>query len=323
MVKLPVIPTDLTLAASDAVLVQRSRKDKFYGKSIGMGAIGDECSRKLWYAFRLASGIQDNFDAGTLKVFEDGHYQEDLQAKRLRMVDGITLITEEPSTGKQIKHLAANGHLKGFQDGDILGLLEAPNTWHVWEHKAVGEKKWAKLRDLKMADEKSALERWDVTYYAQAVLYMYLSGHKRHYLTCSTPGGRQSISVRTNANTEKAKALIRRAENIINSDKAPARPFPEDYYACNWCAFKTQCHLGSRSDRNCRTCLHSSPVEDGKWHCAKHDGIINYETQPVGCEHQRYLPDLVPGKQVDADEEKVSYLIHETHETWEDRGPGS
>jgi len=41
------------------------------------------------------------------------------------------------------------GHLSGYLDGALLGLLQAPKSWHVWDHKSSEKEKVAKLSTLK------------------------------------------------------------------------------------------------------------------------------------------------------------------------------
>lgn len=295
-------PVDPTLEAVDRAIEQKATRDK-PRPYLGMSAIGHPCDRRLWYGFRWAA--QEAFDAATIKRFEDGHYQEDVQIDRLRMVPGITLLSVDPDTGRQWGFVDVDGHMKGHADGKIGGLLQAPKTWHIWEHKATDEKKQAKLEKLKEEKgEKNALAEWDETYYVQAQLYMHYSDLPRHYLTCSSPGGRKTVSCRTEYDADIAKRHIERARRIIYAEQPPER-MREDrsYFMCKWCCFNDLCHRddGVWADRNCRTCIFSGPVVDG-WQCSKHDGVIPLEFQYSGCEDHLYMPPLVSGSQIDADD---------------------
>ena len=86
MVQIPDI-IDPTLEAADAAL--EAAQDRSVRPYLGASAIGDPCARKLWYGFRHAA--PPSFSAEVLKRFEDGHHGEDVQAARLRLVDGIEL----------------------------------------------------------------------------------------------------------------------------------------------------------------------------------------------------------------------------------------
>ena len=284
---------------------------------LGMSGIGAECERQSWYSYRWCKRIQH--DAETLKRFADGHAGEALQAERLQAVDGITLLTFDPETGSQFGFSDVRDHFKGHMDGAIVGLLQAPKTWHVWEHKQVGEKKFAKLIKLKVElGEKNALQKWDATYYAQAVLYMHFSGMDRHYLTCSTPGGRATVAVRTNADEAAALRLIAKAERIISAQEPPAR-ISEDasFYLCRWCSFSPICHGDAWAERTCRSCLHSTPVDQGQWDCNRWGKVLSDAEQRDGCGAHKLIPALVPGEQVDVRDDAVIYRMPDGSE-WSD-----
>jgi hypothetical protein len=265
-----------------------------------MSEIGRPCERALWYSFRWAEG-QSRFDADTLKRFEDGHAGEDLQIKRIRMVDGITLLNVDPDTGQQFEFVDYYGHFKGHMDGVILGLPQAPKTWHVYEHKVCNDKKLNQLTKLKReVGEKNALRHWDAVYYAQAVLYMDYAQLERHYLTVSSPGGRQTISCRTEADPVAASSLKEKAARIIESSRAPVRISGDpSWYECKWCDHHAVCHQGTLPPANCRTCLYST-ADAGEWLCSKWGKGLSLAEQREGCPSHLYLPSLVDGEQIDA-----------------------
>jgi hypothetical protein len=300
MVALPFI-LDPTLEAADRALEDRALRDK-PRRYLGMSAIGHSCERNLWYIFRWVT--RTRFSAEALKRFADGHAAEDVQAQRLRLVEGVTLWTVDPKTGRQFGYTDHGGHFGGHKDGVIAGILQAPKTVHVWEHKAVNDTKLAKLEKLKAElGEKQALAAWDTVYYAQAVLYMHYSQLNRHYLTASSPGGRRTVSCRTEANPELALRLIAKAERIIFGKRPPARLSNDpSWFECRWCSHREICHEGQWSDRNCRTCLWSTPADGGGWHCGLYDYALNADEQLAGCDDHRFIPELVPGEQVDAAE---------------------
>ncbi len=319
MAPLPQPANDPTLAAIDSEIEDREN-GKPAREYLGMSGIGHSCERKSWMDWRWVSRVQ--FRADTLKRFADGHHGEEVQADRLRMVDGITLLTVNPENGRQWGVSDIGGHFKGHMDGALLGLLQAPKTWHVWEHKQVEEKKQAKLEKLKAEKgEKQALAAWDAIYYAQAILYMHYSGMDRHYLTCATPGGRRTISVRTEANTEDALRLLAKAERIIASAVPPARISADPaWFECRLCPHSEACHGDAVPERHCRSCLHSSPVADGAWTCERQRMPITVRDQRQGCAAHLYIPALIPGEQVDAGEDWVSYRMRDGEE-WRDGVP--
>jgi hypothetical protein len=284
---------DPTLDAVDRAIEQAQSKDM--RPYLGMSSIGKPCERALWLNFRWAK--EPSFKAQTIKRFEDGHSGEDLQAKRLKMVEGITLTVLDEATGNQYGFTSIGGHLKGHMDGAILGLLQAPKTWHVWEHKQVDQKKFDKLNKLKMeVGEKNALQHWDEIYYAQAICYMGFTGMARHYLTCATPGGRDTTSVRTDADPDKFEVIIGKAERIIRSSEPPPRISSDStYYICKMCEFHGLCHGTTAPIPTCRSCCHSTPELDGngRWFCTRHKMDLTIEDQKSGCQGHLIVPQIM------------------------------
>ena len=305
MAKLPVIDADPTLEAVDQAIVERESKN-LTRPYLGASSIGRPCSRELWYGFRWV--LPPTLDAATLKRFEDGHRDEDLMAERLRLVPGIQLWTIDPRTAYQFGIADHGGHFRGHLDGVIQGILQAPKTTHVWEHKCTNEKKQAELDKLKAeCGGKAALQKWDETYYGQALIYMHYMNLSRHYLTVSSPGGRKQTSCRTNASSKQASLLINKAKRIIQSptplEKLSDKP---EYYQCKWCSFSSVCHGGKLPSINCRTCAHATPEMDdnGRWSCALYKGDIPEAFQRKGCPRHLYIPAFLPYKVVDASQEE-------------------
>lgn len=318
--KLPIAENDPMLDAMDAAqeASQTGEKRRPY---LGMSSLGNECSRQLWYGFRWAKHIR--FKAQTLRYFEDGHRTEDLIAKRIKAVDGVELQTQDPNNpDRQIGWKDFGGHLRGHADGILTGLKQAPKTKHLWENKAVNDKKFAKLEKLKKINEKAALSMWDETYYAQQVLYMDYEGLTRSWMTVTTPGGRKQLGVRTEADPALAIKLKAKASSIIFSDNAPDKISDSDKMPpCVFCDLKEICRGREAADRNCRTCAHAQVNDDGTWECVRLGKILDYDTQKAGCEDQRYNPAFVPGEVVNASAEEnwIEYDMGNNN-TWRDEG---
>jgi hypothetical protein len=312
MVALP-DPLCPTLAAADRALEEsQERRRRGY---LGMSAIGRECERALWYDFRWSARI--TFDAPTLKRFADGHLSEDVAVARLAATSGIEVHATD-ADGGQFGFKDHGGHFSGHMDGVILGLAQAPKAWHVLEIKA--SEKFTDLdKSRKKVGEKHALADWNATYYAQAVLYMDYAGIDRHYLVCVSPGARKWTAVRTNADPVFAQVLKDKAARIIFTDHAPSRIGGPDNFACRWCDFAALCHRGEQAERNCRTCINSTPTREGEWKCEKFGHELSRDDQEAGCREHRYLPDLVPGEQIDADPHSVTYRMADGS-IWQDRG---
>lgn len=300
---------DPTLAAVDAAIESEGNAKESRGY-FGTHSCGEECSRKAWLTFRLAA--KPHFDAVTLKRFSDGHFGEELQAVRLNAVDGVDLQTYNPETGQQFGFTACRGHMGGHCDGKVTGLLQAPKTLHIWEHKQTADKKQKELeKAIKDHGEPEALKAWDAGYYAQAQAYMHQFKAKRHYLTCATPGGRKTISVRTHYDKAFAESIFERAERIIFAPEPTDLnrvSTDETFFKCKWCDYSGVCYGHDFPLAGCRTCTRSTPVDDGQWHCDKWDSVIPMDGQRIGCEYHTFIPSIVPQLTlVDAGDDWVEY----------------
>lgn len=318
MAKLPApIGSDPTLDAVDRALEARSAAEPRRGY-LGASAIGDPCDAKIWYGFRWAA--QRVIKAPGVRAIEDGHRTEDLTAERLRMVPGVQLWTEDPDEpGRQIGF--SDGHFAGNCDGIIIGILQAPETPHVWENKAVNEKKQQKLVSLKTElGEKEALKAWDLTYWGQAQVYMHRLGLERHYLTCDSPGGRSTVSVRTDYDPAAAIRLEERAKRIATAERPGTRISDRpDWYECKFCDFAEVCHAKALPEVHCRTCAHVTPTDDGQWRCERHDKFLTLQEQIEGCTSHLFHPVFVDGEPVESGPDHITYKMR-NGKSWTD-GP--
>ena len=228
---------DPTLLAIDAI-IEAETNNQPKRNYIGASSIGD-CARKIWY--RYHTDMRETFDASTIRLFNSGHRCEDVMAAHLRKLPFIKLHTHD-STGRQFGFV--DGPFAGNYDGVIEGLLQAPTTPHLWENKETGEDKFNALRKLIGEDEKTALSKWNKVYFAQAIVYMHKAELKRHYMTVCTPGMRNYLSCRTEANPEMAEGLIAKAKRIASMKEPPERIGGKDWYECKWCSFYDVCQLG-------------------------------------------------------------------------------
>ena len=110
---------------------------------LGGSEIGEECRRMLWYRFRHVR--KATFPGRILRLFETGSYEENRIVHNLRAV-GVTVHAVDPNTGSQFEYIACDGHFKTHFDGVVLGLFEAPKTWHLFAAKSSNTKQFAHLQ---------------------------------------------------------------------------------------------------------------------------------------------------------------------------------
>lgn len=225
---------------------ERAKRKAASARYIGASKIGHECSRHIYYDMTGAPVDPPHSiwgDAGLLAA-EDGHRAEPVMSERLRMVQGIELHTHDANG---LQYGFDWGFMKGNYDGVIRGLLQAPKTWHIHDHKRANAKKFNRLRALVKEGEKSALQKWDKGYYAQQVIYMDAEDLTRSYLTCSTDGFADVTSVRTDANPKYAAALRSKAQRIVAATEPPERAGKDaDAPVCMFCPHKGVCHGTTR-----------------------------------------------------------------------------
>lgn len=232
MVQIPERADPTLDAVNEAI---ESEQSPYASSNIGFGEIGHSCERYLWYKINL--NIPEVFNSDTLRIFRNGHKDEDAMAADLRKVEGIELFTHDPEReNKQYKFDALDGRFTGRLDGVIVGLKQAPKNPHIWEHKSVNDKKFDELI------KRGNLQDWNAMYYAQAQSNMYHAELDRHYMTVSTPGLRRVTSVRTELDKDYAEFLVKKAEKIINAKEPPAKIGGPDWWECKNCRFYGTCH---------------------------------------------------------------------------------
>lgn len=285
---------------------------------LGASIIGEDCWRKLWYGFRWASE-PEHFDGRMLRLFQTGHREEARMIDDLRRA-GIEVWDRDPDDPlKQISVSDIAGHFRGHLDGIALGLPEAPKTAHLAEFKTHNTKSFTKLK-------KEGVRSAKPEHYAQMQIYMHKMGLTRALYLAHHKDDEELYAERIEYDPVFAERLIAKAHSIITAERPPQKlhenPESRAAFACDWCPAKAQCHERAWSRRNCRTCLHATPEldGDGRWSCARHRRDLTTEDQRSGCIHHLYIPDLVPGEQIDADPARGTVTYDISGETFVDGG---
>ena len=264
---------------------------------LGASLIGKACERALWYDFRWTTKAR--FEGRVLRLFETGNREEERLVRNLRRT-GATVLEVDPETGRQFRVQAHGGHFGGSLDGVALHLLEAPKAWHVLEFKTHSNKSFTDLVAKKVRESKPQ-------HFAQMQIYMHLMGMNRAMYLAVNKDTDDLYVQRVEADVAYTEQLLEKARRIIFAPTPLPRISEEpSWYQCRLCDHADVCHGTRAAEVNCRTCLHSSPVEGG-WHCDRHQKPLSEVDQRTGCEQHLYLPPLVPAAQVDAGEDWVDY----------------
>lgn len=265
---------------------------------LGGSVLGQECERRLWYGFRFATGGGDQFDGRMLRLFDRGQREEAVFVQELRAI-GCTVHDTDPTTGQQFRFKAAHGHAGGGIDGVVLGVSEAPKTWHLVEMKTHNARSFADLAKNGVA--KSKPEHW-----AQMQIYMRWAQLERALYLAVNKDTDELYAERVRVDPLAGAALEAKAERIVFAAEPPAG-ISEDpaFFKCKFCPAAGVCHTAQLPAVSCRTCLHATPEKDGdgRWSCALAPAeTIPLDVQRAGCESHLYVPALLKrwGEAVDA-----------------------
>lgn len=309
MAELPELKSPIVAAIEAAWAADQDEERTYLGASV----LGRECERQLWYGFRWAHP-PEAFSGRMLRLFATGDVEEERLIADLRRIDVDVLNVDGVSGQWQISF--ANGHGGGHADGVAIAIPGAEKTPHVLECKTHNDKSFKAL-------VKDRVQKAKPVHYAQMQIYMHGLGLTRALYLAVNKNDDELYAERVHYDAAAALALVAKAERIVAAHRPPEKlhedPDAKMAWACRSCPALGVCHEGAFARRNCRTCLHATPVDGGAWHCARHDRTLSVEDQRSGCAHHLYLPGLVPGEQVDADEaaETVSYRMPDGSE-WRD-----
>ena len=244
-----------------------------------------------------------------LRLFETGDLEEPRFTEELRGI-GCEVHTEDQATGKQFFVSALGGHVRGYLDAAILGLPEAPHTFHVGEFKSHNQKSFNALK-------KHGVQKHKPEHFAQMQMYMHLTGMTRALYLAVNKNTDELYTERVKWNEQYSLELLDRADGVIRSNVPPERisDSPE-FYQCKWCFNRDLCFGSEDTDApalplniiSCRQCCHSTPVieefEDkitekyhpdyGRWQCEKHERALSLNDQLKACGDHLLLPQLLP-----------------------------
>lgn len=274
-----------------------------HSRRLGGSQIGAECERSIWYGFRWAYP-PERFLGRMLRLFETGHVYERRLLDELRRA-GVSVC------GDQDELSALGGHFVAKIDGRAVGVHDAPKAEHLVEIKTHNEKSFKLL-------VKGGVEKAKPQHYAQMQTYMHVFSLQRALYVAVNKNDDTLHVERVVYDIDAATRLMARAERIIRADRPPPKlhedPTSKMAWACAYCPSRGVCHDGQFAPRPCRTCLHATAVIDGfggEWSCARWSKTLDPDEQARGCDKHLFIPDLVPGEQVDADPvaETVTYRL--------------
>ena len=266
---------------------------------LGASEIGKPCSRALWYSFRWASAKQ--FDGRMKRLFNRGHREEPQFLADLRAI-GAEVYEVDPDTKQQYRFSAVNGHFGGSCDAIGRGLPEGPKTWAVVEFKTHGEKSFKVLQSNGVKEAKPE-------HYAQMQVYMGLAELERALYLAVNKNTDELWSEWIHFDKTECVNLLAKAQAIINAEEPPEKLSQDPaWYQCKFCDHQAICHGEQVPQKNCRTCVHASPVYEGEWSCASQNRHIVVQEQRLGCRSHLFIPPLINwAEPLDAGSDWIKY----------------
>lgn len=306
MVELPEPQSHTVLAIWEAYEADGNGNRDSLG--IPMSQVAHECERSIWYVLRWASDAEE-LTGQKIRRFRTGDREEERLLDDLERA-GVIVERVDPATGQQFRVQMAEGWLRGRMDAVGTNIPEAPKTRHVIECKSHNEKSFNELWKRRLKDGKK-------DHYAQCQAYMHAEKITRCLYIAVNKNTDEIYCERVRYDKAYGEAMVTRANRLVRTDIAPPRLFEDikskGAYVCMWCRSKAQCHEGAFARRNCRTCISSEFLPGPVVRCTLHDRELDYDAQQAGCPSHLYLPSLVPGEQLDADEKErwVKYRLRD------------
>jgi len=249
---------------------------------LGASGVGDDCARKIWYGFRWTT--RPKFDGRLLRLFNRGHLEE---ARFIAMLLTIGAeVYQQDENGNQFRISDAGGHFGGSGDGIVVNIPDLdPGVAALCEFKTSAEKPFLKL-------EKEGVRESKFEHYVQMQVYMRKMGIAVALYMVVNKNNDKLYAEIVPFNAEVADQFIDRGVRLVWMDVPPEKINQSPgWYQCKWCDHRPVCHLKAEPDRNCRTCQHSKPLEDGTWKCTNFEsdcyGLRDKEQQIEGCSKYR------------------------------------
>lgn len=297
---------DRTLAAIEAGVAAQAGDG--VRPHLGASLLGDECERKLWYAFRWAK--QAAHEPRVLRLFARGQREERVFIDLLRQA-GITVVDVDPNSGQQFTFSTLGGHVGGSMDAACQGLPES-RAWHVVEMKTHAKKSFDDLI-------KKGVEQSKPLHYAQMQAYMGWTGMTRAlYMAVCKDDDRLHLE-RIDADPVYFERLMTKAERIVAAVEPPERLSDDPaWFQCKWCEYAELCHGTAVPLPTCRSCCHSTPELDGnaRWHCLRHKSDVSVAEQKEGCQAHLFIPALLKNfASVEDSSESENWIEYQHRET--------
>ncbi len=195
---------------------------------LGASALGEECDRKLWYAWHRPRPVDD---ARIQRIFDIGHKLESLVIDWLKE-SGLTVHTDD--NGEQFGF--KDGMIAGHIDGVVTGLPESKQP-HLLEIKTYNDSRFTELCKVGVRSN-------DPKYYTQMCIYMEKMDLERALFVAVNKDNAEIYTERVHADPIEANAMINRGKQLIEIKEAKdvTRKYNHrSFFKCKWCNYRTEC----------------------------------------------------------------------------------
>ena len=234
-------------------VTQDNQGDHLGSSYLGPSVIGGECDRKAWYRWRWYQTVFH--EARILRLFARGNEEEPRVIRRLR--DAGVEVWEKDDAGEQFGGQDLGGHFRWRSDG-IVGLQGmAPG---VLEVKTMNAKNYnAMMREGGNPPP---------AHVDQTKLYIAYLGLTWGLYVAVCKDNDDWHWVGIPADPARAEYGRIRASNLIAAQGPPPRiATTPAFYLCKMCDYRAVCHEGAAPVVSCRSCVHGTPVDGGRWAC--------------------------------------------------------
>lgn len=253
--------------------------DDGHRSHLGASIIGEACTRKIWLLFRWIKAPK--FSGRMQRLFNRGHREEDRYEEYLKGI-GATIYMADPASGRQFRVSACNGHFGGSLDA----IIKLPERYGAISQEFIlGEFKTKATGGGFNKLTTNGVMLYDPRHYDQICVYG-AAYQLRYALYMSTNKNDDDLHAEiVPVDTRRAVSLHEKATFIIG-EQTPPRRIAENptYTACKYCEFNGICFSNHLPEKNCRSCRHAKPVDEGKWFCTGWNAIIPPTTIAAGCD---------------------------------------
>jgi len=283
--------TSLHLAIEGEILLRSVKDDaknrRYY---LGYSGFNQECPRRSWYDFRLASD-HPSPDARVRRIMERGNLEEariirDLKLAGIevfRVKDGVEIEMTGEIGEEQEELVGYKGHSKGHPDGRVRNVpLHDPNEVMLLEMKTMSKSSFSKYVSV-------GLKEHSHSYWGQIQIYMgEMNLLKTLYVVTNKDNERRDYRV-IDFDQADFEDLKRKEEYLINSGAPPVKSFKMGHFKCDYCPHNLVCHLGKGPRVTCRSCANLQIKENGIFRCGLSGEKLSVKDQLSACNRYKRL----------------------------------